>query len=107
VSFVVDAFQGHGWDAVPFQNPDAETFPQPTLRHFDRLAGLNFSVAGRWRFFSQQLRGNPQRFYFLSHSYDFLLFHAQYFKWILHGEGSLSTIDIINHRSGIDSKPVT
>ena len=75
---------------MPFQDPDAETFPQPALGHLDGLAGLNFSVADGWRFFSQQLRGNPQRFYFLSHSYDFLLFHAKHFKGVFHGEGSFN-----------------
>ena len=72
------------------------------LRHVDDLAKLNFSVLGRRRFFSEQLGGKPQRFYFLFDSLDFLLFHPKYVERVLHGEGSLNNQHL--EQRGIDSK---
>jgi hypothetical protein len=59
------------------------------LGHVDDLPDPTFSFPGRRRFFSQQLGGNPQSFYFLFDSQYFLFFHSEYVKRILHGEGSL------------------
>ncbi|HXR14649.1 MAG TPA: hypothetical protein VN777_00455, partial [Terriglobales bacterium] len=58
------------------------------LGHADDLPELNLPIAGRRRIFSEQLGCNPQGFDFLFHSLDFLLFYSEYFKGILHREGS-------------------
>jgi hypothetical protein len=71
------------------------------LRHVDDSTELDFPVAGRRRSFSEQLGCNPQRFYFSFDSQDFLLFHSEYFKGILHREGSLKN----NQHSRLNQAP--
>jgi len=60
------------------------------LRHVDDSTELNFSLAGRRGFFSEQLGCNPAALLSLSclillDSQDFLPFHSECFKGILHG----------------------
>jgi hypothetical protein len=59
------------------------------LGHIDDLTELDFPVTSGRRFFSEQLGGKPQRFYFLFDSHDFLLFHPKYVERVLHGGGLL------------------
>jgi hypothetical protein len=59
------------------------------LGHIDDLSDPTFALASRRRFFSQQLGGDPQGFYFLFDSRYFLFFASEYFKGIFHGGGLL------------------
>jgi hypothetical protein len=72
-------------EAVPTLAARLEAF----LGHVDDLAEFNLPVAGGRRFFSEQLGGKPQRFYFLFDSLDLLLFHPKYVERVLHGGGLL------------------
>jgi hypothetical protein len=59
-------------------------FFRSLLGHINHLPELNLPIADRGRFFSEQLGGNPQRFYFLFDSHDFLLFRSENIEGILH-----------------------
>jgi hypothetical protein len=74
-----------------------------SLRHADDLPELDFPVTGGWRFFSEQLGGDPQRFYLLFDSQYFLFFCSEYVKGILHRRAPSSAIKT-NYQSGTDSK---
>ena len=87
----------HGRDARAYHGPSV------SLRHFDHLPVFHSSVASGGRFFSDQLGCDPQRFYFLFDSLDFLLFLRSTSRGFFMGD-SLSAIKI-NCQSGTDSKP--
>ena len=69
------------------------------LRHVDDATELNFSVAGRRTFFSNQLGCNPLCLYFLFDSQYFLLFHSECSKGFFMGRPHQ------HRRSDTDSKP--